>query len=42
MDDTANSIKCGTYALNVNNSSPVIVNKNGTETTYTSSQEKIG
>ena len=42
MDDTANSITGGTCALNVNNSSPVVVNKNGTKTTYTSSQENIG
>ena len=42
MDDTANSITGGTCALNVNNSSPVVVNKNGTKTTYTSSQKNIG
>lgn len=42
MDDTANSITGGTCALNINNSSPVVVNKNGTKTTYTSSQENIG
>ena len=42
IDDTANSITGGTCALTVNNSSPVVVNKNGTKTTYTSSQKNIG